>query len=342
MKKQTTEYRPENLYSVFLWIKSMGEPSKMMVGGQAVLEGVMMRSAEFITVAVRKPNGRIVLKKEAFKSWTRRFRILGWPFVRGGVVLIESLVMGIKALNFSGNIAMEEEISKNSGKQKSDSKKSRSQQGGDLQMIVPFIIAFGLGIGLFFYVPLLLTNLTGVKNGIAFNLIDGFIRMIFFLTYLLMISMWKDIRRVFQYHGAEHKSIFAYENRKPLTLENVKAYTTQHPRCGTSFLVMVVLVSILVFMPFGRPETVGERLFRLLLIPLIGGISYEVIRLSNSRAGQKFARILIAPGLWLQRITTQEPDDSQIEVALVALRAALNDEVGAEVEWFIPENNGKQ
>lgn len=167
-----------------------------------------------------------------------------------------------------------------------------------------------------------------------FNLIDGAIRLIFFLTYLGLISLWKEIRRIFEYHGAEHKSIFAFEEGKPLTLEEVKSFSTRHPRCGTSFLLVVMLVALMVFITLGKPQDLGDRLVRFLFIPVIGGISYEIIRLSGKKFGMKIAKILVAPGLWLQRVTTKEPDDSQLEVALVALKSALDRDVEADVEIF--------
>ncbi|MBN1781544.1 DUF1385 domain-containing protein [bacterium] len=318
----------------------MKKQDQIMVGGQAVLEGVMMRSPEYVTVAVRKPDGGILLKKEAFQSWTRRFRMLGWPFIRGGVVLIESMVMGIRALNFSSSVAMEEETADK--KKKPDQGKNTGKSGGsDLTIVLTMIVALGMGIGIFFYLPLILTDLVGATGRVSFNLVDGLFRLLLFLAYLFLISLWKDIRRVFEYHGAEHKSIFAFENGQPLTPESVKSFTTHHPRCGTSFLLVVMIVSILVFIPLGRPDNISERLIRLLFIPVIGGLSYEIIRLSSSKYGKQIAQVLVAPGLWLQRITTKEPDNSQLEVALVALKAALNEEVGSDVEWVQPENPGK-
>ena len=173
--------------------------SKIMVGGQAVLEGVMMRSPEAVAVAVRKPDGNIILKKEAFTSWTRRFPIFGWPFIRGGVILIESLVMGIKALNFSSSVAIQDEKQDRKNEDKSAGHEIKSQKQNSLTIAITLIIAFSLGLALFFYLPLILTDLTGVKTGLGFNLIDGAIRLIFFLAYLFLISLWKDIRRVFEY-----------------------------------------------------------------------------------------------------------------------------------------------
>ena len=295
------------------------------VGGQAVIEGVMMRSPEVVSVAVRKPDGKILLKKEPYCSWTKRIKPLGWPFIRGGIILIESMVLGIQALNFSADVAMKEE-DKKTGDQ------PRSEMKARLMMGLTVLLALGLGIGLFFFLPLFITELLGIESGLLFNLVDGAIRMSFFLIYLFLISLWGEIRRIFEYHGAEHKSIFAYEEGRPLDLENVKPFVTYHPRCGTSFLLVVMLVSLAIFIVLGKPEAMSDRLVRFLFIPVIGGLSYEIIRLSGTKLGKNISRFLVAPGLWLQRITTKEPDDRQLEVALVALRAALNFEVGDDVE----------
>jgi uncharacterized protein YqhQ len=297
--------------------------SKINVGGQAVIEGVMMRSPETVAVAVRKPDGRIVLKKTPFTSWTKKIWFLGWPFLRGGVILVESMVLGVRALNFSSETAME-----------GVEKKKQSESDGKNRLILggTAVLAFGIGLLLFFYLPLLLTAWTGVKSGIAFNLIDGGLRLAVFLAYLFLIRLWKDIRRIFEYHGAEHKSIFAFEDGKPLELKEVRRFSTHHPRCGTSFLLVVMLVSIAVFMFLGRPDSVQDRIVRFLFIPVIGGISYEIIRLSTAPYGRWLGQTLIAPGVWLQHLTTEEPDDGQIEVALVALKAALNLEIDPSVE----------
>ncbi|MCJ7812400.1 DUF1385 domain-containing protein [bacterium] len=305
----------------------MNSSKKIMVGGQAVIEGVMMRSPEYVSVAVRKSNGQIVLKRDRHISWTERNKVLGLPFIRGGVVLIESMVLGIKALNFSSDIAMKE-------LNKEKSKKKYSDNMSKLWTGLTVVLALVLGMGIFFFLPLVLTELTGVKGGIIFNLLDGLIRLIFFIMYLGLISLWKEIRRIFEYHGAEHKSIFAYEQDQPLTLQGVRSFTTHHPRCGTSFLLVVMLVALIVFIFLGKPQDLGDRLIRFLFIPVIGGISYEIIRLSGKRFGKRFGKFLIAPGLWLQRITTREPDESQLEVSLVALKSVLNQEVGADVEMI--------
>jgi len=308
----------------------MSEEKQIRVGGQAVIEGVMMRSPEYVATAVRKPDGRIALKRERFISWTKRIKALGWPFFRGGVMLIESMVLGIKALNFSGEVAMEEEA-KGEGKEAVTASK---QEGfwAKVTLGATVVFALGLGIGLFFYVPLLLTEWVGAESGVLFNLIDGGFRLLIFLLYLFLISRWKEIRRVFEYHGAEHVSIFAFEDGKPLTYESASAYKTFHPRCGTSFLLVVMLASILVFMLVGKPHTLQDRLVRFLFVPVIGGISYEVIRLSTTRWGKTIGQTLTAPGLWLQRITTQTPDASQVEVAMTALKSALDMETGPNVD----------
>jgi len=303
----------------------MKESGRINVGGQAVIEGVMMRSPEFIAVAVRNPGGSIILKRDRYISWTKRFKILGIPFVRGAIILIESMVLGVKALNFSADVAIKEE-EKNKGK--GGGKRSNIWMG------LTVVLALVLVLTIFFFLPLLLTELTGVQGDVMFNLVDGFIRLSFFLIYLALISLWKEIRRIFEYHGAEHKTIFSYEDGNELTLDGVKDYSTLHPRCGTSFLLVVMVVALVVFIGLGRPHALGDRLIRFLFIPLIGGISYEIIRLSGKKYGKTIARILVAPGLWLQRITTREPDNSQLEVALVALRSVLDLDVGENVEMI--------
>lgn len=297
----------------------------MHVGGQAVIEGVMMRSSERVAVAVRQANGRIALRVKSFLSWTKQFHIFGWPLIRGAVTLIESLFLGIQALNWSAQVASEITLQNSKSSAKSDT-------SDKIIWALTLVLGFGFGLLLFFYLPLLLTEWLGVKNGILFNLIDGTFRLGIFLAYLLLIQLWKEIRRLFAYHGAEHKSIFAFEQGKNLNVSEVKSFSTYHPRCGTSFLLVVMWVSILVFMLLGRPENLSDRIFRFLMIPLIGGISYEIIRLTNTRYGKWLGQMLVLPGLWLQYFTTREPEDSQIEVALVALKAVLGKPLDTKVE----------
>ncbi len=298
----------------------MNKDHKIQVGGQAVIEGVMMRSPEYVAVAVRKPDDTIIVKKESYISWTKRNKLLDLPLIRGGVILIESLVLGIKALNFSGDVAMQEE------------KNHKESKNNKWLLALTVIAALALGIGLFFYLPLKLTELTGIENNTLFNLIDGIIRLLFLLTYIFLISRWKEIKRIFEYHGAEHLSIFTYENKKPLTYSSARTYTTHHPRCGTSFLFMVMIVAILVFILLGKPESITDRIIRLLFVPVIGGISYEIIRLSGKKFGTKIAKIVTAPGLWLQHLTTKQPDEKQLEVAFTALKSSLNMELDSNIE----------
>ncbi len=294
---------------------------KFQVGGQAVIEGVMMRSPKSFTVAVRKSDGQIVIKKQPYVALTERFRFLKIPIIRGAVVLIESLYLGIRALSFSAEEAMDEE----NPETKTFGSKQEKKQGifVTLWLILSLLMGFALALFIFFYLPLVLVELTGVKGGFLFNLIDGLIRITFFLIYIWAISLWKSMRRVFEYHGAEHKSIFTFEAGEDLTPENTKKYSTRHPGCGTSFLLIVMVISILVFMFLGRPHGISGRLIRLLFVPLIGGISYELTRLSRKKKDSKIVKILIAPGLWLQKITTKEPDEKQLEVAIAALKSAL-------------------
>ena len=323
------------------------------VGGQAVIEGVMMRSPSAVATAVRKQNGEIVVTHRPFRGIGSRHRWLNIPVLRGGINLIETLVLGMQSLNYSADQAMEDAeraakaapganggapganggaptaatatggaavASPKTGSKPESKPKAWGQQ---LSMMATMVVAFGLGLGFFFYLPLVLTEWTGVRGGVAFNLVDGVFRIVFFLAYLWGISLWKEMRRVFQYHGAEHKSIFVFEAGLPLEPEQSQRFTTLHPRCGTSFLLLVMLTSIVVFTFLGRPETIGERLVRLAFVPLIAGIAYELIKLSGKRACQRWMMPLILPGLWLQKITTKEPSLDQVEVAMTAIRACL-------------------
>lgn len=294
------------------------------VGGQAVIEGVMMRSPERISTAVRKEDGKIVVKNEDYTSLTKRYQALGWPVLRGIVVFFETLIIGIKTLNFSADIALQEEEKEHPAK-----KKNRSNSlilGGTV------VLALGLGLVVFFFTPLLLVSLLKEQKGaLLFNLTVGLIRIGFFVAYVWFISLFGELRRVFEYHGAEHKSIFAYEAGEELKEENARKYSTKHPRCGTSFLFIVAILAILIFAfgdtlfasIYGHLPNLPQRLgYHLLLLPLIAGISYELLRLSGKRKGS-LVRILSAPGLWLQKITTKEPTPEQLEVAIVALKESL-------------------
>lgn len=298
---------------------------KIRVGGQAVIEGVMMRAPRSVAIAVRRPDGEITVKKELIIPLSERFPIVKLPIIRGAVALFTSLVIGIKALNFSASEAMTEDE-----KDKEKEKNGGKESGGDLSswaMAGTMTIAFGFGICLFFILPLYLTKLlTPVigDNNITFNLVDGIIRVVVFILYIWAISRMEDIQRVFQYHGAEHKSIFAFEDGAELTVENVRPYNRLHPRCGTSFLLIVMLVSIAVFslIPKLWPFYLKAG-SRIILLPMIAGISYEFLKWSAAHDNHPLVKMVINPGLALQRLTTREPDDKQIEVAIRAMNEAL-------------------
>ena len=284
------------------------------IGGQAVIEGVMMRSPTHYATAVRTPQGRIVIQKTPFKSLIRRVRILNIPIIRGAVSLIETLFIGVQSLTFSASQAVDED----------PNKKKKGKLGTSLALAGSVALAIGLGILLFFYIPLLLTEVLGVENGILFNLIDGAFRLVIFLAYIFAISRWSEMRRVFQYHGAEHMTIFAFESGEELSPQSAKQYSTFHPRCGTSFLIVVMVVSIIVFVFLGKPETIADRLLRFAMIPLIAGISFEFIKLSARKNFSRWLRPAVWPGLALQRITTKPPSDDMLEVAIAALEACLD------------------
>ena len=279
------------------------------IGGQAVIEGVMMRSPSMVATAVRRPDGTIAVQKAPFVSLSRRLKLLGWPLFRGAVALIESMQLGIAALGFSAEQASGDEAAERA-------KQARTTFWQRLTIPATIVLSFALGLGLFFWLPLVLTDLTGARSGFMFNLVDGAFRLIIFLGYMFAISRWGEMQRVFQYHGAEHKSIAALEAGDQLTPERVALYSRFHPRCGTSFLLIVMLSSIGVFMFLGRPDSIGERLIRFLFIPVIGGIAFEMTRLSGRFADNPVVRLFIQPGLLLQRITTREPSPDQIEVAI--------------------------
>jgi uncharacterized protein YqhQ len=302
---------------------------KIHVGGQAVIEGVMMRAPRSVAIAVRRPDGAIVVKRELIVPLSERFPIVKLPVVRGAVALFTSLIIGIKALNFSANEAMTDD------EKDEELKKGDKVGNGELSswaMAGTMAVAFGFGICLFFLFPLYLTKLlTPVigDNNFVFNLVDGVIRVLVFLGYIWAISRMEDIQRVFQYHGAEHKSIFAFEAGDELTIENVRCYSRLHPRCGTSFLLIVMLVSIAVFslIPKLWPFYLKAG-SRVVLLPMIAGISYEFLKWSAMNDSHPLVKMVIAPGLALQRLTTREPDDSQLEVAIRSMNEALEVNAG--------------
>jgi uncharacterized protein YqhQ len=287
----------------------------MLIGGQAVIEGVMMRSLTGYSVAVRQPDGGVAIRKDKLASITAKYPFLKTPVLRGSVVLIQSLILGMRALNYSASVS--------SAGEEGEPEMSNWAIAGSMGM------ALLLGVGLFILAPLGLTNLIRhylmpEMGNVAYNAIDGLLRAIFFFVYIASISMMDDIRRVFQYHGAEHKTVYTFEANEDLTVENARGKSTLHPRCGTSFLMFVMVISILVFSLI--PSTAPFALkfgARVVLIPLIAGLAYEIIRFSARHLANPVCKVLIRPGLWLQRITTKEPDDQQLEIALIALKEAL-------------------
>jgi uncharacterized protein YqhQ len=287
----------------------------MLIGGQAVIEGVMMRSLTGYSVAVRQPDGGVAIRKDKLVSVTAKYPFLKIPVLRGSVVLIQSLILGMRALNYSASVS--------SAGEDGEPEMSNWAIAGSMAM------ALLLGVGLFILAPLGLTNLIRHyvlpdMGNFAYNAIDGVIRALFFFVYVWSISLMDDIKRVFQYHGAEHKTVYTFEANEDLTVENARTKSTLHPRCGTSFLMFVMAISILVFslIPSSAPFALKFGA-RVVLIPLIAGLAYEVIRFSARHLSNPVCRVLIRPGLWLQRITTKEPDDRQLEIALIALKEAL-------------------
>ncbi len=277
---------------------------KIYYGGQAVIEGVMMRGRKAMVVAVRRPGGDLVFNTKSLSAiYTGRLRKT--PFVRGIVVLIEALVLGVQSLLYSANIALEEE--------------EEEISGGLLWALL--IGSMTMGVALFFLIPLFATKLLGtfVSSPITFNLVEGFIRICLFIGYLRLISLVPDIKRVFAYHGAEHKAVNAYEEGVPLEIAAVKKHSTAHVRCGTSFMFVVMIIAIIVFTLVGLPSIWLMVLSRIVLIPVIAAIGYEAIHFGGRHSHNGFVRALLTPGLWLQKMTTREPDDSQLEVALAAL-----------------------
>lgn len=295
------------------------------VGGQAVIEGVMMRGSKGVATAVRTTRGEIVVEKKNYTSYTKKNKFFGLPIIRGFISLIESLVIGVKTLNYSASFFEEE------GEPSKFDKwleKIFKEKSNDIIMGISLVISLIISIGLFFILPTLVANLFSKigASTMGMNIVEGIIRVLIFLLYVYLIGKMEDINRVYQYHGAEHKTIFCYENNIELTPENAAKFGRLHPRCGTNFLFLVMIVSIIMFSLTGW-NSIWERIvYRIILLPLISGVSYEIIKWMGKSTGT-FAKILSYPGLKLQNLTTREPDLSQIEVAIKALKVAEGIEV---------------
>ncbi len=294
------------------------------IGGQALIEGVMMRGPKDIAIAVRKPDKEIEIKMEELNTLAMRHKLFKLPFLRGVVGLVEALMFGTKALMYSAEFYEEEE---EKDQKESFTQKIFKDKAEDVEMVFAVVTSLVLAVGIFMILPTLLTNFfkSKIGNPIGLNLVEGLVRIIIFLIYIIGVSKLDDIRRVFEYHGAEHKTIHCYENEEELLVENVKKYPILHPRCGTSFLFMVMIISILVLSFFGWPNPLQRFIIRILMFPVIAGISYEINRLIG-KSNSKLAYFFSYPGLMIQKLATvKEPDDEQIEVAIASLKAVLTD-----------------
>lgn len=333
---------------------------EIIVGGQAVIEGVMMRSPNSYAVAVRLQDGSIISKSEPIPKLSDKYPILGIPVLRGGAILIHSMALGIKALNFSANAAFDiDSPIKDEARSATDAiGSSGSTVASSAGAAGSIVFALFFNVLLFIVMPLLVTNaifiyfgwgdapasaravtsdmtwfeaartwlsvyMKPVRPSFSFNLIDGVIRMITFVIMIFSMSLMKDIRRVFEYHGAEHKTVYAFEAGLDLTVANAKKFPRQHPRCGTSFLMIVMFVSIILFSIVKFDSLLLNMAIRILLLPVVAGISYEIIRISGKKETSRIFSIITRPGIWLQNLTTKEPSDDQLEVAIYALKESL-------------------
>jgi uncharacterized protein YqhQ len=308
------------------------------IGGQAVVEGVMMRSPNHIVISVRKQDKSIKVQQKPYKTLTQKFKYLNIPIIRGVINLFEMMAVGFQAINFSANEYAEQsegvEPAAKSPKSPRAPKPSTSQKLLEaITMLISFVLAIAFSIFLFKFLPLWITTFLETKseaiknNYILFNLIDGALKTSFFIFYIYFLTLFKSFRRIFEYHGAEHKSIFAYEKSLPLTVANAKKQSRFHPRCGTSFILIVFVISIIVYTLVPKePDFIKNLMIRLAFLPLIAGVSYEYLKISARYSKNKFTQLFVAPGLWLQRLTTKEPSNDQLEVALNSLKIALKRE----------------
>jgi len=312
-------------------MKNENKKKQIQVGGQAVIEGVMMRGPQFLATAIRREDKSIEIKKQKFLSKIKQNKFFGFPIIRGFVSIIEMLIIGIRTLSFSASRAQLDWVRKEENK-----KKEKSKSREKIEEILSYLFAFGLAFVLFAFLPYQLAEwMKLAKENIYFNLFAGLFRILFFVVYVWAISLMKDVHRIFEYHGAEHKSVYAYESNCELTIENIQKFKTPHPRCGTSFIFFVLLISIFIFSIvdtifahfFGVPSVFLRLGYHFLMLPFISGISYEVLKLSGKNINHPLVKIMTAPGLALQRITTQPPDDEQIEVAVIAMKCALEMEL---------------
>jgi uncharacterized protein YqhQ len=302
-----------------------------LVGGQAVMEGVMMRAPHSYSIAVRHPDGHVVTDTHPLAKVSEKYPAFKYPVLRGVGTLGQAMSLGVKALRFSADVAMQAEAEKEAAREgKTADPGAPKKKSGEIPawaMTLNLIFSFVFFIALYKFVPLVITtrlqqSFPELSGRIAFNLVDGVVRMVIFVAFLWLISRWADIHRVFEYHGAEHKVVFNFESGQPLTVANAQRFVTFHPRCGTSFLLVVMIVSIVVYALIPVDSFWAKMLVRVLALPLIAGLSYEMIRFAAKHRGS-FLAFITAPGLWLQRITTQPPSDDQTEIAIIALDGAM-------------------
>lgn len=306
---------------------------KTNIGGQALIEGLLMIGPESSAIALRKADGEIVVEKKEIPPKGTFSKI---PVIRGIIGFVKQMIVGMKALIYSAELVEIEEETDEPSKLDKFIEKILGEKIKDVVIYFSVVLALVLGIGLFFILPNFLADFITfsvdktTRSGIVIrNLVEGVIRLALFLSYLALVSKMKDIERIWQYHGAEHKTIHCYEHGEELTVENIKKYTTKHPRCGTSFLFIVMIVSIIIFSLVGWHSRILNILIRILLIPIVAGISYEILKIGG-RCERKFMKIINAPGLYLQLLTTKEPDEKQIEVAIEAMKGVLVEDKEAD------------
>lgn len=309
----------------------MNKVKKTSIGGQALIEGIMMKGPEKIATAVRKPDGEIIVKESEINQIFKN-KFFKLPIIRGSFILIDSLVTGVKELMYSAEFYGEEYEEDALDK---FLKKVFKDKADTAIVYASVIIALFFSVGIFILGPTLLTNILKnlVQSNLLLNLIEGIIRVLLFVLYVYFISKLNDIKRVFMYHGAEHKTIYCYENNEELNVDNVRKYSTLHPRCGTSFMINVMIISILVFSFFGWPNPLMRLAIRLAMLPVIAGLSYELNRFVGKCEGENFfTKIITYPGFQIQKITTAEPDDSMIEVAIKAMERVIPQD-GVDDTW---------
>lgn len=310
---------------------------KCNIGGQGVLEGVMMRSPSKSGLAVRKATGEIVYERENVISATKKNKLFGWPIVRGVVSFFDMMVFGVKTITKSAKLYDDTAEDYEPSKFEKYVAKKSGKDAMDVAMVFAVILAIGLAVGIFFILPTVLANLLRplIASPFLMNLTEGGIRLVLFFGYVMLITLIKEIKRVFQYHGAEHKTINGFEHEEPLTVENIQKYRTLHPRCGTSYLLLVMVISILLFSLLGwNPSWFARIGLRLLMLPVVAGIAYEFLKFA-AKGDSLFFRVIRWPGMMLQKLTTAEPDDSMVEVAIIAFKSAQEEVTNEELDELV-------